>query len=259
MRRTASSGRPPDDTHGAGGGGAMSHFMLWQRQQPVATGSDRRVFRASELPLLQDAESLRDALAEALATQGERESLAFAQARQAGHAEGLAAGHADAAQASARALLAVQARHAEALGELRSHLATLALNVVQRLIGDWPEPQRLAALAETAARDMVPCEDPVLRVRPELVTSVRAALEARTDGVPISVRGDADLPAGGCRLETTLGSVDASLDSQLVSLRALWLRPAQADEHTAPPGASPRSGRLADAGDSHGANHVTGR
>jgi len=203
----------------------MSHFMLWQRQQPVATGSDRRVFRASELPLLQDAESLRDALAEALSTQGDRESLAFAQARHAGHAEGLAAGRAEAADETGRALLAMQTRHTEALADLRAQLATLALRVVQRLVGDWPEPLQLAALADTAARDIVAGDVPVLRVRPEQVDAVRDALAARADAAPLAVRGDAELPAGGCRLETGLGSVDASLDTQLASLQAVWQVP----------------------------------
>jgi flagellar biosynthesis/type III secretory pathway protein FliH len=213
-------------------------YLLWQASaRSVAIASPRVVLRAAEVPLLAEAQQLRDQLEELRNQQlGHIEA-----ARQSAFAQGLAAGHEQgriqARDELAAAVATLTAQAAQAIERLRGELAALALQVVRKLMAPLAADAQLAALAQTAAIDMLPAQNLTLAVHPDLCDSVRARLaggtasglgDVATPALRFEVRGDPACGHDSCRIETELGSVDASLCAQLARLAAAWGLPGDA-------------------------------
>lgn len=207
----------------------MNGFLLWHRDPQARLGiaSDRRVLRATEVPALQEAQQLLDELRTLHAQEHERVAAACAQ----GHAQGLQQGLADAADQARAHLadaLAQQTRaHEQARQQLQQDLATLALEVFRKLLGELPAEQRLARLAAQAARELLPARTWRLHVHPTQLTALRAALAAldpadKAGLARAEIVADAELAEGDCRLTTEFGTADAGLDAQLQRLARAW-------------------------------------
>jgi flagellar biosynthesis/type III secretory pathway protein FliH len=201
-------------------------FLLWQRGQ-LGIGSGRQVFRAAEVPLLQDASALVARLETLWQEEAGRVEAAADTARQQGWAEG-----GERARAAAEAGLAEQlarlAQQAEAVrAETRQEVAALALQVVRKLLGGLPEPERQAALALQAARELLPARTWRLAVHPRSAPALRerlARLGANDGGLlaQAEVAEDEAVAPGDCRLDTEFGSARAGLEAQLDRLAAAW-------------------------------------
>jgi len=203
-------------------------FLLWQRESGVAIASARLVLRAGEVPALRDAQQLR---AELDTLRREQQARVQA-ARDAAHAEGLAAGlkegRALARDEIAATLAALTATAAQHEAQRRADVAALALQVARKLVGELDGAERLAALAHEAAREMLPAPRLSVRVHPERSDAVRAQLQrvaARGDGetaATFEVVADDGCAPEDCRIDSELGSADASLDQQLARLAHAW-------------------------------------
>jgi flagellar biosynthesis/type III secretory pathway protein FliH len=205
-------------------------FVLWQRGRDTGIASTRLVLRAAEVPLLSDAQTLRDRLQALHSEQAQRVDAACEEARVRGHNLGLEQGVLAASDevASSLTTLALAAEHERE--RLRTQVGALALHVARKLLGQLADDERLVSLADTAARDMLPATALTLVVHPEQADGVRARLAGRSSesarGAPpplaFEVRADPACEFDSCRIETELGSVDASLDAQLARLGDAW-------------------------------------
>jgi flagellar biosynthesis/type III secretory pathway protein FliH len=207
-------------------------YLLWQRDGPARIGSRRLVLRAAEVPLLADAQALRDALERLHAEQQQRVAAEGARGFQEGHAQGLEAGRQEARESVADTLTALAHASTEERARLRAEVGALAVQVVRKLLGRFGDDSVLAALAATAANDLLGTQPVALVVHPELCQPVRerlAEMAAGPLGLRCEVRGDPAAARDGCRLETEHGSVDASLEAQLARLQAAWSQDAQGE------------------------------
>jgi len=145
-------------------------------------------------------------------------------AREAAVAEGFAEGHAEGTAKAAREVAQTLAEvHAALQGErarLRAAAAALALDIVRRIAAGLAADELLAALAEQAARDLLPEEPIGVRVVPEAVGAVRRRLWPL--GAQIEVQGDPDLGAEDCVLDTPSGRTHAGLEVQLKALETVF-------------------------------------
>lgn len=205
-------------------------FVLWQRGRDTGIASTRLVLRAAEVPLLSEAHSLRDRL-EALHTeQAQRVEAACEDARERGHTLGLEQGVLAARDEVAASLMALARTAEQERTRVRGQVAALALQVARKLMGQMADDERLLALADTAARDMLPGSTLTLVIHPSHVDTLRGRLAAMArhaseGGEPSPVfdlRGDPACALDSCRIETEFGSVDASLDAQLTRLAQAW-------------------------------------
>lgn len=207
----------------------MNGFMLWHRDPQARLGitSDRRVLRAAEVPALQDAQQLLEDLRALHAQEHERVAAACAQ----GRAEGLQQGLADAADQTraelADALARLTQAHEQARQQLQQDVATLALDVFQKLLGELPAEERLARLATQAARELLPARTWRLQVHPAQLGGLRAALAALDPGdkaglAQAEIVADANLAETDCRLTTEFGTADAGLAVQVQRLARAW-------------------------------------
>jgi len=194
-------------------------YLLWSRDGQARIASPRLVLRAAEVPLLRDAQALRDALEALHGEQQARVDAACADGRASGHAQGLADGKRDAAEQVATTLTRLAGSSAQERDRLRGEVGALALQVVRKLLGSFAPDEVLAALAATAARDLLATQPVALVVHPDQVDAVAQRL---ADALGCEVRGDPALAPDACRLETEHGAVDASLSAQLERLETAW-------------------------------------
>lgn len=202
-------------------------FLLWNRGNDARIASPRLVLRAAEVPLLNRANELCAEL-ETLKSQAQRQiETATQAASEQARTQGFEQGQREALAVIQHALAQSDARERD---RLRGEIAGLALQVVRKLMSSFAVNEQLAALALTAARDVVPAQSLVLVVHPDLCDSVRQKLSSGPTSVPvdapalrIEVRGDAACARDACRIETEHGSVDASLETQLARLATAWV------------------------------------
>lgn len=202
-------------------------FWLWQRDSDVAIVSSRLVLRADEVPPLQQAQQLRDQLDALRRGQAERIEAAGEAARVQGRSEGIEQGLRAARDEHATTLASLAQAAEQERARLRRDVAALALQVARKLMGQVGADTRLAALATVAAREMLPAASTTLYVHPDQCDAVRTRLAQRASAdaelVPdFEVRADERCAEGDCRIETELGSADASLDAQLARLAQAW-------------------------------------
>lgn len=210
-------------------------FLLWQRDGHARIGSGRLVLRAAEVPLLADAQALRDALERLRAEQEALIAAEGARGFQQGLEQGMQAGRREAADAVAATLTTLAQASAQERERLRGDVGALALQVVRKLLGHFAEDSVLAALATTAANDLLATQPMTLAVHPELCQPVRERLAglaglagpAEGGGLRCEVRADPTAARDSCRLETEHGNVDAALEAQLARLEAAWAQAAQ--------------------------------
>jgi flagellar biosynthesis/type III secretory pathway protein FliH len=224
----------PSTAHGAD----PRAFLLWQSPSGSAIGSSRLVLGADEVPALHEAQQLRDELEALRREQAQRVEQACEAARREGRARGLEQGRQQSRDELAAALAGYACTSQQQHARLRADVAALALQVVRKLMGHFGADTRLVGLASVAAREMLPAPALVLRVHPDRVEAVRdrlAALAAATDAAAeptpaFELRADDTCAPDDCRIDTDLGSVDASLDVQLERLARAWGVTARSEE-----------------------------
>lgn len=201
-------------------------YLLWQRDRNLGLGASRVVLRAAEVPLLADAQSLRDKLEQLNEDAAQRITTAEQDARVQGYVQGREQAAREAQDEVAGAIVVLQQKAALAREQMRGEVAALALQVVRKVLGQVPAEGVLAALAATAARDMVPAQTLTLIVHPEQCDAVRAQLAGFDNGdgaqPRFDVQPDADCREGYCKIETEFGTVDASLEAQLKRIATAW-------------------------------------
>jgi type III secretion system HrpE/YscL family protein len=210
-----------------------SGFTLWHRDPAACLGiaSDRRVLRAAEVPALQQAQQLVDELQSRLAQEEARIAAAAERAAAEGLREGLAQAEAQSRAQVADEIARLARAHEDERRRLQQGVATLALEVFQKLLGELPAEGRLARLAQQAARELLPARCWRLHVHPGDAAGLRAALRTLDPDDPTGLASaevvtDAELAPGDCRLVTEFGTADAGLATQVERLARAWgLRP----------------------------------
>jgi len=201
-------------------------YLLWQRGGERRIASSRLVLRAAEVPLLRQAQALRDTLEQLHAEQTQRLGAAADAARAQAHDEGLAEGRRAARDELAATLAALAQTAQQERESVRNQIGALALQVVRKLLGRFAEDERLVALADTAANDVLPSQPVTLVVHPDLCEPVRERMERTASDASsaprFDLRVDPTCARDTCRLETPFGTIDASIESQLARLEDAW-------------------------------------
>jgi flagellar biosynthesis/type III secretory pathway protein FliH len=172
--------------------------------------------------------------AEALVVAAEREADRIREdARRAAIAEGYAAGRADAlrelapaTEALAAALAAAREREVEAAERIERDAVGLSITIAQKVVAGAiaVEPERVLDVIRGALRAIVERESVVLQVNPddlELVRDSLTEIAASLGGIDhLEVQGERRVERGGALLRTSVGEVDARVQTKLEKARA---------------------------------------
>jgi type III secretion protein L len=180
----------------------------------------RTILTPAEYALAVDNAGIR-AAAEADAAQVREEAReAFAAEKRRGYEQGLAEGQAEIAER----MIALVTRSVDYLASAEGAVARTVLVCLRKILGEFPE-EDLVLRAARAALGLVRDESRVrLCVRPEVEADLRERvgelLSGRGAVGAVEIVSDPSMARGGCRLETELGVVDASIEQQFRALEA---------------------------------------
>lgn len=186
----------------------------------VSPAAGTKVISSTEAGLLQAANRL---LAAATARAQEIEAdarRAYADQRIKGYTDGQEACRSEYAEK----VLEVALQSVEYIEGLEQTLVKVVTDAIERVIGELDNDDRIVRIVRTALSAVRNQKRVVVRIAPadgKAVTEGLATLITHGSGASgfLDVVQDPRLPAGSCILESELGVVDASLETQLRALR----------------------------------------
>lgn len=182
------------------------------------------VLRADELQVLADGrEAIAAASAQADLVLGQAQAAYEAEKRR-GYAEGQEAARLDAAER----LIENVARQVEFFSGLEGRMVDLVMNAVRTVIHGYDERERIFMTVRNVLAVARSQKQVTVRLAPAEVAAVRERIETLKQEFPgidvIEVVPDHRLEGDACVLETEVGVVEASLETQMKALRQAFER-----------------------------------
>ncbi len=177
-----------------------------------------RVVKAEDFATAHDARSIVDeARAEAESILAEAKDV-FESERVRGYEEGREAAKAEMAEQMIDAVGNV----VDYLGSIEQDMINIVGRSLERILGEIGDKEVVVRVVKNALAAVRNEKHLTLRVAPEQVATVKARMNEILSLYPIvvdvQVMGDGRLSATGCILESEIGIIDASLDSQIEAL-----------------------------------------
>lgn len=182
----------------------------------VTPEAGTRVLKASEASLLLEAGALLDAARERAAEMEREAQAAYERRREEGYRDGQEEGRLEHAEKVLETVLSSM----EYIEGIESTLVRVVTEAIRKVIGEVDENERIVRIVRNALTTVRNQQRVLIRVAPGDEKAVREALAAMLAAVPgstsfVDVVADARLERGACLLESELGVVDASLETQL--------------------------------------------
>lgn len=186
----------------------------------LPTGPSKRILRPEEVQAWQEGHDFLAAARREHDRMQEASRRAYASEYAQGYDDGKAEGKAEAA----RLVADTTARVDRYLAGLEDEVATLALDVVRRILGEFETGELVARAARHAVADIRRAKFVKLTVHPDALDHVRGALDAMLAdteaGFAVDVEADHTLAPGACIVATDAAVVDAGIDTQLAAMAA---------------------------------------
>ncbi len=169
--------------------------------------------------MLLEAQTLLDAARERAAEMDREAQAAYERRREEGYRDGQEEGRLEHAEKVLETVLS----SVEYIEGIESTLVRVVSEAIRKVIGEVDENERIVRIVRNALTTVRNQQRVLIRVAPADEKPVREALAAMLTAVPgstsfVDVVGDARLERGACLLESELGVVDASLETQLKAL-----------------------------------------
>ena len=173
-----------------------------------------KVLKAADVDALHDAASLI-AAARAHAAEIEKKAEAVYEERfQQGYEDGVEAGKMENAEKMMETVLA----SVEFIESIENTVVSVVNQSIRKIIGELDDETRIKRIVGTALNTVRGQQRVTVRVNPAEEPTVSKALAAMTSGSYLTVVADPRLGPDSCILESELGVVDASLETQLKAL-----------------------------------------
>lgn len=173
-----------------------------------------KVLKAADVDTLHDAASLI-AAAKAHAAEIEKKAEAVYEERfQQGYEDGVEAGKMENAEKMMETVLA----SVEFIESIENTVVSVVNQSIRKIIGELDDETRIKRIVGTALNTVRGQQRVTVRVNPAEEPTVSKALAAMTSGSYLTLVADPRLGPDSCILESELGVVDASLETQLKAL-----------------------------------------
>ena len=181
----------------------------------VTPSAGTRVLKASEAAVLLEANAVLDAARERVADMERKAGEAYERRREEGYRDGVEEGRLEHAEKVMETVLS----SVEYIEGIEATLVNVVAVAVRKVIGEIDENERIVRIVRNA---LVTVRNQQ-HVTPADEKAVREGLASMLASVPggasfLDVVPDARLERGACLLESELGVVDASLETQLKAL-----------------------------------------
>lgn len=194
----------------------MGTFLQIKPGRPFACGS---VIKASDFALLLRAKEVL-ATAQLQAAQIQKQAHeAFAEQKELGLAEGRKQADAD----NAERIFSAAGDAVDYFSGLESRLIQMVVSGVQKVVGDLTPEERIVGIARNALGELRDQKEVRIRVSPQEIAFVQKRLKEVQSPYPglglVETLPDPHLKPGHCILESPLGSVEASAQTQIAALQ----------------------------------------
>ncbi len=185
----------------------------------VCPSAGTRVLKAEDAAALLEANALLDAARERVADMERKAREAYERRREEGYRDGQEEGRLEHAEKVLETVLS----SVEYIEGIEATLVNVVTAAVRKVIGEIDENERIVRIVRNALVTVRNQQRVTIRVAPADEKAVSAALASMLASVPgsasfLDVVPDARLERGACLLESELGVVDASLETQLKAL-----------------------------------------
>lgn len=195
-----------------------------QRQLSVGIDARCKLVRADDLQALRSAQ-------EAIAVANEQADLIVSQAQAAYAAErkrGYEEGQAQARLEQAEQMIENVARNVDYFSKVELRMVDLVLQAVQKIIGDFNDRERVLITVRNVLSVLRNQKQLTLRLNSQQVEIVKSSMDELLAAYPgvgyIDVLADNRVKPDACILESEIGVVEASIDSQVEALRSAFLK-----------------------------------
>lgn len=195
-----------------------------QRQLSVGIDARCKVVRAADLQVLRSAQ-------EAIAVANDQADLIVSQAQAAYEAErkrGYEEGQAQARLEQAEQMIENVARNVDYFSKVELRMVDLVLQAVQKIIGDFNDRERVLITVRNVLSVLRNQKQLTLRLNSQQVEIVKSSMDELLAAYPgvgyIDVLADNRVKPDACILESEIGVVEASIDSQLEALRIAFFK-----------------------------------
>lgn len=148
----------------------------------------------------------------------EESKQAYEDERERGYKDGLEQGK----QEMAEEMMDLVAKSAESFNRFQENVIGIVTRAVRRVIGEINATERIQKIVENALLIIRNEKQATLRVHPSQAAEVRKTVDSFVKGNEatglIEVVADPRLPEDSCVLETEVGVIDASLETQLKAI-----------------------------------------
>lgn len=192
-------------------------FRLTEGSIRPAAGT--KLLKAEEYGLLLEADALLAAAKKQAEEMEQKAREAYAQKREEGYRDGMEEGKLEHAEKMMETILS----SVEFIEGIEDTLVSVVNQAIRKIIGDMDDKERIVRIVRTALNTVRGQQKVTVRVAPADEAAVSEALAAMTAGSSsgsafLTIMADARLPRDSCILESELGVVDASLETQLKAL-----------------------------------------
>ncbi len=194
------------------------------RHLMVHVDPTRRWLRAEDLRVHADAQAtLAAAAAQAELITGQAEAALEAERRR-GYEEGLEAARLEAAER----LIDNVAQQVEFFSRVESRMVDLVMDAVRTIVFGFDDRERLLAVVRNVLAAARSQKQVTLRLPPDQMSVLRPEVEQLKSQFPglevLELVADAQLSGDACVLESEVGVVEASLETQVTALRQAFER-----------------------------------
>ena len=191
-------------------------FRLTEGSIRPAAGT--KLLKAEEYGLLLEADALLAAAKKQAEEMEQKAREAYEQKREEGYRDGMEEGKLEHAEKMMETILS----SVEFIEGIEDTLVSVVNQAIRKIIGDMDDKERIVRIVRTALNTVRGQQKVTVRVAPADEAAVSEALAAMTAGSSgsafLTIVADARLPRDSCILESELGVVDASLETQLKAL-----------------------------------------
>ena len=192
----------------------MERIFRLNKTELPALAPGRKVLKAEDCSELYEATQIVKAAQEKAQKILLDAQDAYAKRYQEGYAEGLEAGKMENAEKVMETVLA----SVEFIEHIESTVVNVVSQSIRKIIGEIDSDTRIRRIVQTALNNVRGQQKVTVRVSPRDEATVSRALAAMTAGSYVMVVADPRLAPDSCILESDLGVIDASLETQLKAL-----------------------------------------
>ncbi|WP_418765019.1 HrpE/YscL family type III secretion apparatus protein [Mailhella sp.] len=192
--------------------------MFRLNEGSVRPAAGTKIIKAEEYGLFLKADALLDAAEKKAAETQKKAEEAYERKREEGYRDGLEEGKLEHAEKMMETILS----SVEFIEGIEDTLVSVVNQAIRKIIGDMDDKERIVRIVRNALNSVRGQQNVTVRVAPadeEIVAQALSAMTAGSSGSAfLTIVADARLPRNSCILESELGVVDASLETQLKAL-----------------------------------------